>query len=230
MAALWHAQDRIEEPVRTRNFWQSEPPFDQPTSRWQVRAEVRPRVVVIDNYDSFTYNLVQYFAALGANCDVRLNDRTSAGEVERDAPDGVVLSPGPGSPSDAGVTLPVLTAVEGRIPVLGVCLGHQAIGQRYGAIVRKGPKPVHGIASPIVHEGKGLFGGVPSPFAGARYHSLVVDEATLPDCLVPTARTNDGELMAMRHRDYPIDGLQFHPESILSEYGMELLAAWLKTL
>lgn len=210
--------------------WRATSSFDRPGSGWHVPAEVRPRVVVIDNYDSFTYNLVQYFAALGAICDVRLNDRTSAAEVERDAPDGVVLSPGPGSPSDAGVTLPVLAAVEGRIPVLGVCLGHQAIGQRYGATVRKGPKPVHGVASLIVHEGKGLFSGMPSPFAGARYHSLVVDEATLPDCLVPTARTNDGELMAMRHREYPIDGLQFHPESILSEHGMELLGAWLRGL
>ena len=191
---------------------------------------MRPRVAVIDNYDSFTYNLVQYLGELGAECEVRLNDGTTAEQIIGSAPDGVLLSPGPGSPADAGVTLGVLSAAEGKIPVLGVCLGHQAIGARYGAAVRRGRRPMHGIATAIVHDGTGLFRGVPSPFAGARYHSLVVDEATLPDCLVPTARTNDGELMAMRHRSFPIHGLQFHPESILSEHGKAVLEAWLDTL
>jgi anthranilate synthase/aminodeoxychorismate synthase-like glutamine amidotransferase len=191
---------------------------------------MRPHVVVIDNYDSFTFNIVQYLRELGAECDVRLNDRTTASDVAGDAPDGVLISPGPGAPSDAGATLSVLAAVEGRIPVLGICLGHQAIGARYGATVCRGRRPMHGVSSPIVHDGTGLFRGLPSPFAGARYHSLVVDETTLPDCLVPTARTNDGELMGMRHRDYPIDGLQFHPESVLSQCGKALLAAWLVTL
>ena len=189
-----------------------------------------PYVVVIDNYDSFTYNLVQYLRELGAECDVRLNDATTAAAVARDAPDGVLLSPGPGSPHDAGVTLSVLSAVEGKIPVLGICLGHQAIGAHYGARVRRGARPMHGVASPIVHDGTGLFRGLPSPFRGARYHSLVVDESTLPDCLVPTARTNDGELMGMRHRRHRVEGLQFHPESILSDCGMALLATWLETL
>ncbi|HEX4336124.1 MAG TPA: aminodeoxychorismate/anthranilate synthase component II [Polyangiaceae bacterium] len=189
-----------------------------------------PHVVVIDNYDSFTYNLVQYLRELGAECDVRLNDATTAAAVASDAPDGVLLSPGPGTPTSAGVTLDVLAAVERTVPVLGICLGHQAIGTHYGATVRRGKRPMHGVASPIVHDGSGLFRGLPSPFAGARYHSLVVDERTLPDCLVPTARTNDGELMGMRHRDYPIHGLQFHPESVLSECGKALLGAWLETL
>ncbi|HEX3597797.1 MAG TPA: aminodeoxychorismate/anthranilate synthase component II [Polyangiaceae bacterium] len=191
---------------------------------------MRPHVVVIDNYDSFTYNLVQYLLELGAHCDVRLNDRTSAAEVASAAPNGVLLSPGPGSPSDAGVTLSILAAMEGKIPVLGICLGHQAIGAYYGARVRRGETPMHGVASPIVHDGTGLFRGLPSPFAGARYHSLVVDESTLPDCLVPTARTNNGLLMGMRHRDYPIHGIQFHPESILSDCGKAVLGAWLDTL
>ncbi|HVW28519.1 MAG TPA: aminodeoxychorismate/anthranilate synthase component II [Polyangiaceae bacterium] len=191
---------------------------------------MRARVAVIDNYDSFTYNLVQYLRELGAECQVHLNDKTTAEEVVARAPDGVLLSPGPGTPANAGVTLDVLSASEGKIPVLGVCLGHQAIGARYGAAVRRGRRPMHGVATPIVHDGTGLFRGVPSPFAGARYHSLVVDEATLPDCLVPTARTNDGELMAMRHRDFPIHGLQFHPESVLSEHGRAVLGAWLDTL
>jgi anthranilate synthase/aminodeoxychorismate synthase-like glutamine amidotransferase len=191
---------------------------------------VPPSVVIIDNYDSFTYNLVQYLRELGADCDVRLNDRTTTRAVEERRPDGVVLSPGPGAPSEAGITLSVLRAVEGKVPVLGVCLGHQAIGERYGAKVRRGPQPVHGKASPIVHDGTGLFRSLPSPFAGARYHSLVVDESTLPDCLVVTARTSTGELMAMRHRDLPVDGVQFHPESILTEHGKTLLGTWLRTL
>jgi anthranilate synthase/aminodeoxychorismate synthase-like glutamine amidotransferase len=174
--------------------------------------------------------LVQYLRELGASCDVHLNDRTTAEQVVGGGTKGVLLSPGPGTPADAGVTLEVLSAAEGRIPVLGVCLGHQAIGARYGAVVRRGQRPMHGVATPIVHDGTGLFRGLPSPFAGARYHSLVVDETTLPDCLVPTARTNDGELMAMRHRDFPIHGLQFHPESVLSEHGKALLSAWLDTL
>jgi anthranilate synthase/aminodeoxychorismate synthase-like glutamine amidotransferase len=191
---------------------------------------LNPRVVVIDNYDSFTYNLVQYLRELGARCDVRLNDRTTAAEVARAEPDGVLLSPGPGTPDDAGVTLAVLANLPRSIPLLGICLGHQAIGQHFGATVRRGEKPMHGVASPIHHDGTGIFAGISSPFSGARYHSLVVDESTLPDCLVPTARTNDGALMAMRHDTRPIEGLQFHPESILCENGKALLAAWLHTL
>ena len=204
--------------------------FDPPALEWHGHARMRRRVAVIDNYDSFTYNLVQYLRLLGAECDVHLNDRTTPEEVIGAAPHGVLISPGPGAPEDAGITLALLEAVEGKLPILGVCLGHQAIGARYGGRVRRGKRPMHGVASPICHEGTGLFRALPSPFSGARYHSLVVDEATLPDCLVPTARTNDGELMAMRHRDFPIDGIQFHPESILSEHGLALLGAWLDTL
>ncbi len=191
---------------------------------------MRQRVVVIDNYDSFTYNLVQYLTELGAECDVVLNDRTTPANIAESRPDGIVLSPGPGSPDEAGVTLDVIAALQGKIPLLGVCLGHQAIGQHYGATVRRGARPVHGKASPIEHEGAGIFHGLPSPFDGARYHSLVVDEATLPSCLEVTARASDGELMGMRHRRYPVEGLQFHPESILSEHGRALLGSWLSAL
>jgi anthranilate synthase/aminodeoxychorismate synthase-like glutamine amidotransferase len=185
---------------------------------------------VIDNYDSFTYNLVQYLEALGATCEVLLNDRTSATDVRRAMPRGVVVSPGPGSPDEAGVTLAVIEGVCGAVPVLGVCLGHQAIGQHFGARVRRAAEPVHGKSSPIEHAGTGLFRGLPSPFVAARYHSLVIDEDTLPACLEVTARTPGGELMAMRHRSLPIDGVQFHPESVLSEQGHALLSNWLETL
>jgi anthranilate synthase/aminodeoxychorismate synthase-like glutamine amidotransferase len=191
---------------------------------------VRKRVVVIDNYDSFTYNLVQYLEALGATCEVLLNDRTSLPDVEGRMPRGVVVSPGPGSPDESGVTLAVISGVSGKIPLLGVCLGHQAIAQHFGARVRRATGPVHGKASPIEHAGSGLFRGLPSPFLAARYHSLVVDEDTLPECLEVTARTPGGELMALRHRRLPIDGVQFHPESVLSEHGATLLSNWLETL
>jgi anthranilate synthase/aminodeoxychorismate synthase-like glutamine amidotransferase len=188
------------------------------------------RLVVIDNYDSFTYNLVQYFEELGALCDVRLNDQTTAAEVEATMPHGVVLSPGPGGPDDAGVTLSVVARLAGLVPMLGVCLGHQALGQHFGARVRQTARPVHGRSSPIVHDGRGMFTGLPSPFSGARYHSLTLDEATLPEHLMPTARTVDGELMGIRHSYLPIEGIQFHPESILSEHGKALLDNWLHSL
>jgi anthranilate synthase/aminodeoxychorismate synthase-like glutamine amidotransferase len=201
-----------------------EPRFDKFP---QVTAR---RVVVIDNYDSFTWNLVQYLEELGATCDVRPNDGVSAGEVARLAPSGIVLSPGPGRPEDAGITLSVLATLGGTVPVLGVCLGHQAIGCHFGAQVTRAARPVHGRASPIEHEGTGLYRGLPSPFVGARYHSLAIDEGSLPACLVPTARATDGTLMGIRHREHPIEGIQFHPESILSEEGHTLLANWLNTL
>jgi anthranilate synthase/aminodeoxychorismate synthase-like glutamine amidotransferase len=191
---------------------------------------VPPRVLVIDNYDSFTYNLVQYLEELGASCDVRLNDRVEASDVLRDMPRGVVLSPGPGSPEEAGCTLDVLGAVEGKVPVLGVCLGHQAIAHHFGATVRRATRPVHGKAWPVRHRATGIFADLPSPFEAARYHSLVVDDVSLPACLECVAKTDDGEVMALRHRELPIDGVQFHPESILSEHGHRLLGNWLETL
>jgi anthranilate synthase component 2 len=188
------------------------------------------RLVVIDNYDSFTYNLVQYFEELGAVCDVHLNDRTTAAQVEAAMPHGVVLSPGPGGPDDAGVTLSIVARLAGLVPLLGVCLGHQALGQHFGATVRRAKYPVHGRSSPILHDGTGLFQGLPSPFLGARYHSLALDEATLPGHLMPTARTADGELMGIRHSGLSVEGIQFHPESILSDHGKALLDNWLHGL
>ena len=193
-------------------------------------ASVRPRVLVIDNYDSFTYNLVQCLEEQGATCEVRLNDRVTAGDIARSMPHGVVISPGPGAPEESGATPEVIREVAGKIPLLGVCLGHQAIGRHFGARVRRAARPVHGKAHPVRHQGSGIFGSVPSPFHAARYHSLVIDESTLPECLSTTARTEDGEVMAIRHRDLPIDGVQFHPESILSEHGPRLLRNWLETL
>jgi anthranilate synthase/aminodeoxychorismate synthase-like glutamine amidotransferase len=188
------------------------------------------RVLVIDNYDSFTYNLVQCLEALGATCDVRLNDRVEARDVVRTMPHGVVISPGPGGPETAGATLAVIREAAGRIPLLGVCLGHQAIGHHFGAQVRRAKRPVHGKAHPVEHDAKGVFRSLPSPFEAARYHSLVVDEDTVPECLTVTARTPDGEVMGLRHRSAPIEGVQFHPESILSEHGPALLRNWLETL
>ena len=188
------------------------------------------RVVVIDNYDSFTYNLVQYLLALGADCDVRLNDQTTSADVARAEPDGILLSPGPGTPDDAGVTLDVIQKLAGRLPILGVCLGHQSIGQAYGGKVVRAPRLMHGKTSLIEHGGGPLYAGVPSPFEATRYHSLIVEESTLPDCLVVTARTREGEIMGLRHKADPVEGVQFHPESILTEHGPALVENWLRTL
>jgi anthranilate synthase/aminodeoxychorismate synthase-like glutamine amidotransferase len=191
---------------------------------------VAKRVVVIDNYDSFTYNLVQLLEELDANCDVRLNDRTTPDDVLRSLPHGVVISPGPGSPETSGITEAMIALAAGRVPLLGVCLGYQAIGRHFGATLRRAASPVHGKASLVEHDGRGLFRNVPSPFAAGRYHSLVLDEQTLPDCLAVSARTTAGELMAVRHADLAIDGVQFHPESILTEHGKTLLGNWLDSL
>lgn len=188
------------------------------------------RVVVIDNYDSFTYNLVQYLESLGATCDVRLNDRTTASEVLESGADGVLLSPGPGTPDDAGVTLEVIARSRGRMPIFGVCLGHQSIGQAFGGSVVRAERLMHGKTSPILHEGKGVFRSLPSPLTATRYHSLVIDPPSLPDCLEVTARTREGEIMGVRHKDLPIEGVQFHPESILTENGLGLLENWLGEL
>jgi anthranilate synthase/aminodeoxychorismate synthase-like glutamine amidotransferase len=191
---------------------------------------VQPTVVVVDNYDSFTYNLVQYVASLGAVCEVRLNDRISVAEIRELGPHGILLSPGPGTPDDAGVTLDVIRELSATTPVFGVCLGHQSIGQAFGGKVIRAPRLMHGKTSPIEHDQKGVFRGLPSPFQATRYHSLIVEESSLPSCLEVSARTKEGEIMALRHRTIPVEGVQFHPESILTEHGLALIENWLKSL
>lgn len=187
-------------------------------------------IYVIDNYDSFTYNLVQYLETLGARCEVVLNDRASVEEIRVKNPRGILLSPGPGTPDDAGVTLEVIRQLGSVFPIFGVCLGHQSIGQAFGATVVRAPRLMHGKTSPIVHKGQGVFHGLPSPFTATRYHSLVIDPKTVPPELELTAHTAEGEIMGIRHRTLPIEGVQFHPESILTEGGMSLLENWLRSL
>lgn len=191
---------------------------------------MNPHVVVVDNYDSFTYNLVQYLLSLGATCDVRLNDRTTSDEIEAAKPNGILLSPGPGTPDDAGVTLDVIRNLSGKIPIFGVCLGHQSIGQAYGGNVIRAPRLMHGKTSPIEHDGKSLFAGLPSPFEATRYHSLIVEDSSLPATLEVSARTAEGEIMGLRHRTLPVEGVQFHPESILTDHGLKMVENWLKAL
>jgi para-aminobenzoate synthetase component II len=188
------------------------------------------RVVVIDNYDSFTYNLVQYVQALGAECDVRLNDRTTSAEVGGANAAGILLSPGPGTPDDAGITLDVIREHAGKTPIFGVCLGLQSIGQAFGGKVIRAPRLMHGKTSPITHDGQHIYADVPSPFEATRYHSLIVEEASLPDCLTVTARTAEGEIMGLRHKTLAVEGVQFHPESILTEHGLKLVQNWLNSL
>lgn len=187
-------------------------------------------ILVIDNYDSFTYNLVQYLETLGASCDVRLNDRISVEEVLAHEARGVLLSPGPGTPDDAGVTLDVIAQVGGKKPLFGVCLGHQSIGQHFGGDVVRASRLMHGKTSPIEHTGVGVFKDLPNPFEATRYHSLLVEPASLPDVLEVTAKTAEGEIMGLRHKTLPIEGVQFHPESILTEHGMKLVDNWLRSL
>jgi len=186
----------------------------------------RPRrILVIDNYDSFVFNLVQYLGQLGADCDVRRNDEVRPERAE--SYDGVLLSPGPGTPEQAGVCVELIQRVAGRVPVLGVCLGHQAIGVAYGATVGRAPELLHGKTSDVHHQAVGVLAGLPSPFTATRYHSLAVDPATLPPELEVTGRTESGVIMALRHRELPVEGVQFHPESVLTEGGHRLLANWL---
>jgi anthranilate synthase component II len=189
-----------------------------------------PRLVLVDNYDSFTFNLVQYLGELGAEVEVFRNDAVDVAGLRARRPDGVVLSPGPCTPSEAGVTVPAIQALAGEVPILGVCLGHQAIGQAFGGKVVRNDRIVHGKASPVRHRGKGLYAGLPSPFAAGRYHSLVVERASLPRALAVTAWTDEGEIMGLRHRRLEVEGVQFHPESILTEGGKALLANWLARL
>ncbi|HVE86531.1 MAG TPA: aminodeoxychorismate/anthranilate synthase component II [Myxococcales bacterium] len=190
----------------------------------------RPRVLVVDNYDSFTFNLVQYLGELGARVEVFRNDAIDVAGIRRRRPGGVLLSPGPCTPDQAGVTLEVVRALAGEVPLLGVCLGHQAIGQAFGGKVVRNARIVHGKASAVRHRGDGLFRGLPSPFAAGRYHSLVVERRTLPRALRVTAWTDAGEVMGLRHRELDVEGVQFHPESILTERGRELLGNWLRRL
>jgi anthranilate synthase component 2 len=186
-------------------------------------------LLVIDNYDSFTYNLVQYLGELGEEVVVRRNDEIDLAGVEALAPEHIVISPGPCTPNEAGISVPLIQAFAGRVPILGVCLGHQAIGQAFGGRIVHARALMHGKTSLIHHKGVGVFAGLPSPFTATRYHSLVIERESLPDCLEITAWTEDGEIMGVRHRTLPVEGVQFHPESILTEYGHEMLANFLKT-
>jgi anthranilate synthase/aminodeoxychorismate synthase-like glutamine amidotransferase len=184
-------------------------------------------LVVIDNYDSFTYNLVQYLGELGADPRVFRNDQVTIAELEALSPKQLVISPGPGEPHDGGISNEALRRFGPAIPVLGVCLGHQCIGHVYGAKVSRAPRLMHGKTSAVYHNGRGLFSGVPNPFQATRYHSLIVEES-LPDCLQVTAFTREGEIMALQHKDYPVAGVQFHPESILTEHGKRILRNFLE--
>jgi anthranilate synthase component 2 len=184
-------------------------------------------ILLIDNYDSFTFNLVHYLGELGASCDVRRNDTLTAQEALALNPEAIVISPGPCSPNEAGICLDLIRAAAGRIPLLGVCLGHQAIGQAFGGDVIRAPAPMHGKVSAMIHDGTGVFADLPSPFNATRYHSLTVDPATLPACLIANAHTADGVIMGLRHATLPIHGVQFHPESIASEHGHALLKNFL---
>ena len=186
-----------------------------------------PRVMVIDNYDSFVYNLVQYLGELGAEPEVHRHDEITVEQIAAAAPDAILISPGPGAPDDAGVSNAVIERLAGRFPILGVCLGHQCIGQVYGGMVVRAPSIVHGKTSMVHHHGAGVLAGLPQPFEATRYHSLVVDRATLPDVLEITAETEDGVIMALRHRELPVEGVQFHPESVLTPAGKQLLTNFL---
>ncbi len=185
-------------------------------------------MLVIDNYDSFVYNLVQYLGELGAEPLVHRNDERTIDELVALDPDAVLISPGPGTPDDAGVSNDVITRFAERVPVLGVCLGHQCIGQVYGGEIVRAPQVMHGKTSLIRHHDAGVFAGLPQPLEATRYHSLVVDRASVPDCLEITAETDDGIVMGLRHKDLPVEGVQFHPESILTVGGHDLLRTFLR--
>jgi anthranilate synthase/aminodeoxychorismate synthase-like glutamine amidotransferase len=186
-----------------------------------------PRVLVVDNYDSFVYNLVQYLGELGAEPVVRRSDQFTLDDVEAMAPDAILISPGPGRPEDAGLSNDLIRTYAGRVPVFGVCLGHQCIGQVFGGDVVRAPEIMHGKTSLIRHEGKGVFAGLPEPLEATRYHSLVVDRASVPEVLEITAETEDGIVMGLRHRELDVEGVQFHPESILTVAGHDMLRNFL---
>jgi len=186
-------------------------------------------LLVIDNYDSFTYNLVQYLGELGAAMAIFRNDEITANAIESEIkPEKILISPGPGTPDTAGITLAVIEKFAGKVPILGVCLGHQAIGQHFGGKVVRAPEPVHGKPVEIIHDGRTIFAGIESPFAAGRYHSLIVERSTLPDTLEISAESPDGLIMGLRHRSIEVEGVQFHPESILTEHGKKLLQNFLE--
>jgi anthranilate synthase/aminodeoxychorismate synthase-like glutamine amidotransferase len=185
-------------------------------------------LLVIDNYDSFTYNLVQYFGELGADPVVKRNDTISPEEIGKLKPTRLVISPGPGKPTDAGISMEVIRRMGPTIPILGVCLGHQCIAEVYGGKVVRADRLMHGKTSPIRHQGTGVFAGLPNPFEATRYHSLIVERSSVPACLQVTADTAEGEIMGLQHREFPVHGVQFHPESILSREGKDLLRNFLK--
>lgn len=187
-------------------------------------------ILMIDNFDSFTYNLVQYMGELGAELEVSRNNRITVAEIERKRPEKIVISPGPCTPNEAGISLEVIRTFSGRIPILGVCLGHQSIGQAFGGKVIRAPRPVHGKTSEIHHDGGSVFAGLSDPFTATRYHSLVVERVTLPECLEVSAWIEDEEnlIMGLRHREHPTEGVQFHPESILTREGKKIIENFLK--
>jgi anthranilate synthase/aminodeoxychorismate synthase-like glutamine amidotransferase len=180
-------------------------------------------ILVIDNYDSFTYNLVQYLGEMGEELHVRRNDEVTLDEVEDMRPSGILISPGPCTPSEAGISVPLIVRFAGEIPILGVCLGHQSIGQAFGGEVIRNYRILHGKTSLIHHTDQGVFNGLPNPFPATRYHSLVIKRESMPDCLKITAETEEGEVMGVRHRDLPVEGVQFHPESVMTPAGKDLL-------
>ncbi|AMV09460.1 aminodeoxychorismate/anthranilate synthase component II [Geobacillus sp. G4] len=186
-------------------------------------------IVMIDNYDSFTYNLVQYLGVLGEELIVKRNDEITVAEIERLRPDFIMISPGPCTPNEAGVSLEVIDRFAGQIPIFGVCLGHQAIAQAFGGRVVRAPRLMHGKTSSVYHDGETIFCGVPNPFTATRYHSLIVEKETLPDCFVVSAWTKEDEVMAIRHKTLPVEGVQFHPESIMTSHGMQLLKNFINT-
>lgn len=189
---------------------------------------VPPRVLVIDNYDSFVYILVQYLGELGAEPIVKRHDAIDIDGIRELAPDRILISPGPGTPADAGISIPILEQLAGELPIFGVCLGHQCIGQVFGGEVRRADQVMHGKTSIVRHEDAGVFQGLPNPLEATRYHSLIVDPDSVPDVLEVTAVTDDGTIMGLRHREYPIEGVQFHPESVLSVSGHDLLKNFLQ--
>ena len=186
-------------------------------------------VFILDNYDSFTYNLVQYFGELGAKVEVRRNDQITVDEIERLRPERIVISPGPCTPTEAGISVPMIRRFAGEIPILGVCLGHQSIGQAFGGKIVHAKRVMHGKVSAIHHGGRGVFNGLQAPFEATRYHSLVIDRESLPAALEVTAWTDDGEIMGVQHKSLPVQGVQFHPESILTQFGHELLRNFVRS-
>ena len=186
-------------------------------------------LLLIDNYDSFTYNLVQYLGELGADVHVHRNDAITLEQVAAWQPEKIVISPGPCTPNEAGISVLLIERFAGKTPILGVCLGHQAIGQAFGGRIVRARHVMHGKVSPVIHDGRGVFAGLPSPLTGTRYHSLAIDPDTMPACLEVTATSDDGEVMGVRHREFAVEGVQFHPEAILTEHGHALLKNFVET-